>query len=115
MTLAVLGEKGIREMIREQIVLGKKLRKKLADDGWVIVNKTPLPVVCFTHPRIERGELKTSDIISAVYKIGKSWISETVLGTGRHVLRACITNYETMEEDISFLITQLKEIIETSS
>ena len=115
MTLAVLGEKGISDMVRKQIILGESLRKRLAADGWIIVNKTPLPLACFTHSRIMGGEVKTSDIIDAVLKMGKSWISETILRGNMHVLRACITNYETTEEDISFLAAQLKEIIETSS
>ncbi len=112
MTMAVLGERAVAETIKKQVLLGEKLRRKLKSDGWIIVNKTPLPVVCFTHPRITKGDLRPADIISRIYDRQDTWISETILKSNMNVLRACITNYESTEKDILFLAAQLKELIE---
>ena len=47
MSLLVAGWDGYAEAINRQIALGDRLRQKLEASGWRIINRTPLPVICF--------------------------------------------------------------------
>ena len=108
MTLAELGLEGYREMIERQAAIGDLLRLRLAETGWLIRNQTPLPVVCFSHPNIQSGELTTGEILETIYARGRVWISDVVLGGQERVLRACITSFRTDEADIEELIAELE-------
>lgn len=108
MALAVLGTDGYAALIEHQTEMGTLLRTKLLDTGWLVVNDTPLPVVCFTHLDIQRGRLATGQILDRIYARGKVWISEVVLGGQQHVLRACITSFQTGASDIDCLIEELE-------
>ncbi len=39
-----------------------------------------------------------------VVSLGEAWISTTLLGKTKTVLRACVTNFETGEQDIGALV-----------
>jgi glutamate/tyrosine decarboxylase-like PLP-dependent enzyme len=108
MALAELGLEGYGKLIERQAALCDYLRVRLRESGWLIRNKTPLPVVCFSHPDIERGALTTGRILESVYARGKVWISDIVLGGQERVLRACITSYRSDETDIECLIEELE-------
>jgi hypothetical protein len=89
--------------------MGDRLRELLAEAGWVVVNDTPLPLVCFTHPEIEAGRRsRIGAVVSAVVRRGRAWISKVVLTSGRPVARACITSYRTDEEDLRVLLEELE-------
>ena len=47
MALAAIGRDGYAAQIEHDCGLGERLRARLRDDGWRIVNDTPLPLVCF--------------------------------------------------------------------
>ena len=49
-------------MIERQAYLGDVLRESLKDAGWRVVNKTPLPLVCFT-----RDGLVTERFLAALH------------------------------------------------
>ena len=49
LALAERGESGYAEMIEHQARMGEVLRRSLERTGWHIVNRTPLPLVCFTR------------------------------------------------------------------
>ena len=57
LALAERGECGYAEMIEHQARMGEVLRKSLRCAGWRIVNKTPLPVVCFTRDGLVPGTI----------------------------------------------------------
>lgn len=101
LSLAVLGFDGYAEKFRKQLALGEELRARLRDDGWTIVNDTPLPVVCF---RGDRGDLGA--IARAV--CNEAWISVTKLSTGERALRACVINDRTTSSDIDVLVAALR-------
>jgi len=88
--------------------MGDALRGRLADHGWSILNRTPLPVVCFTRPGLEGDRAKHASLAAAVQKRGRVWISATVLGSTRPALRACITSFETQESDLDVLLDELR-------
>ena len=53
-TIAALGADGLRRMIEHQATMGDVLRAKLVERGWIIVNSSVLPVVCFHAPACRR-------------------------------------------------------------
>lgn len=115
MSLSELGTTGIRDAIERQTFLGEKLKNLLKESGWEIVNSSPLPVVCFTHPAIKNNQLGIDDILNSIYKDGKFWISKTSIYNTGHVMRACITNYRSTEKDVRLLVEKLNQIINASA
>ena len=110
MSLLVAGWAGYAAAIRRQTALGALLRRELQQSGWAVVNETELPVVCFIDPA-PGGDAPAhlAALADAVLASGRAWLSTTRLGTGRHVLRACITNYRTDEADVRALVQALND------
>jgi len=106
MALASLGEQGYAEMIEGQTEIGDYLGQRLEEAGWLHVSRTPLPVCCVTHPRIEAGERSIDEVLDTVLARGKVWISKVKLGQ-RYALRACITSCLTTREDIDVLVNEM--------
>lgn len=113
MSLAVAGWDGYREVIMRQIELGDLLREELHRSGWTVVNRTPLPVICFTDDTLNKntnGVLPLKDIADEIVKSGEAWISCTRLSPELEVLRACITNSRSREFDTKHLIAVLTKV-----
>jgi glutamate/tyrosine decarboxylase-like PLP-dependent enzyme len=107
MTIASLGANGLRDSLRHQVRIGDELRRLLTKSGWILANQPPLPLVCFTHPRIRDGAITTKEIVGQVVGRRRAWISEVVLGGRESFLRACITHFGTEEKDLEILIAEL--------
>ncbi|MDB5072323.1 MAG: Aromatic-L-amino-acid decarboxylase [Candidatus Eremiobacteraeota bacterium] len=105
LSLLVAGWDGYRDAIRGQIALGDRLRAGLLDDGWEIVNATPLPVMCFSMPHFGRDDLVA--LADAVVAGGRAWISFCTLSGGVPALRACVTSHRTTADDVDELIALL--------
>ena len=105
LALAERGEGGYIEMIEHQACMGEVLRQSVQRQGWRIVNKTPLPVVCFT-----RDGLETSKFLAALLERGIAWMSEVQLDEGAPVLRACITSFRTTQQDIEWVVDEMSKI-----
>jgi len=110
MTLAELGLGGYRQAIDFQARMGRELKAGLLAKGWRVVNETPLPVVCFTHPRLECGDVSVADVLAAVRR-RNIWISDVRLAGAVTALRACITSFKTNEEDVAALIEALEQAV----
>ena len=108
MALAEVGVEGYGALIEHQARMGDFLRQRLRQTGWRVVNDTRLPVVCFTHPDIDEGQLATRQILKTIYQRGRVWISDVVLGGQERALRACITSFRSNETDIECLIDELE-------
>ena len=107
MTLARLGRQRLVERIEQQAEMGELLRAGLERDGWEIVNRTPLPVVCARHP--ELTDSKSYDaLIEFLYARGRVWVSVVSLPGIGPTIRACITSYETGSEHIDLLRSELQ-------
>jgi glutamate/tyrosine decarboxylase-like PLP-dependent enzyme len=106
--LAAIGRDGYARQIERDCQLGDHLRAGLRDDGWQIVNTTPLPVVCFVPDTDEQDASpeQLTAIAQQVERSGIAWISVARLA-GRPVLRACITSYRTTEADVDILCDAL--------
>ena len=109
MTLANMGDAGYAGMIEKQIELGHYLRKQLIQAGFTIVNKTELPVICFTHKNIANGTVKISEILDSIYARKNFWISQTKLGKKTRVLRACTTSFRTEVRDIDEFVNEISQ------
>ena len=109
LSLAVAGWEGYAAAIRHMVARGEQLQKELAAAGWEVVNKTPLPLVCFVDTTTPQG--RSAEFLDAialqVVASGKAWISTTRLTGTTPVLRACITNFRTQAEDVSALVEAL--------
>lgn len=112
MALAANGVSGYTKYIEHQAAMGDVLRDRLGDAGWEVVNRTQLPVVCFTHRMIRSGGVSTGRLLEHIGSRRRVWLSETVLDPGSGpVLRACITSHETRPDDIDVLIDELQDAL----
>jgi aromatic-L-amino-acid decarboxylase len=107
MSIAELGRDGLSAQVEHHPAMARLLRQALEARGWQLVNDSPLAIVCFTHPDIERGKMTTTAIVNEVVARGRAWISEVRLSGPRAALRACITSYRTRPEDIAILVDEL--------
>jgi len=109
LSLAAAGWDGYGEAIGHQVRMGERLRRRLRESGWAVVNDTPLPVVCFVDSARPAG--RTQAYLEAVSRRvvagGRAWLSTTVLGGGTPVLRACVSNFATTPADVDVLVAEL--------
>jgi len=105
LALAQHGESGYVEMIEHQAHMGNVLRESVERAGWRIVNRTPLPLVCFT-----RDGLVTSEFLAALYERQIAWMSEVRLGDGAPVVRACVTSFRTNQSDIEWVVREMSRL-----
>ena len=103
LSLACMGWSGYREHVEQALQLAEALKSRLAENGWRVVNDSPLAVVCFVDGRGQaEPEATAGDVVNA----GRAWLS-TTLFEGRPVLRACLTSHFTGEEHIAVLVDEL--------
>lgn len=108
LSLAELGLGGYGDLIEHQVRMGDALRDRLGDRDWVVVNDTPLPLVCFTHADIRSGLATTDEILATIMERGRVWISQAEPNGGPAVLRACITSFRTQASDLDCLMEELE-------
>lgn len=109
-TLAAMGRDGVMARNERQFAVADYLRNRLRSAGWVVVNDSPLPLVCFTHPALKTSN-SVGDVAQHVVLGGRAWISASVLPEGP-VLRACITHDDTNSTDIDVLCEELDRALE---
>ena len=90
--------------------MGDELRGLLRGRGWSVLNETPLPVVCFTHPRLDL-ERDARRIVLELARSGAAWISETRLRGTVPALRACLTHFDTGHEHLVRLVDGLERAL----
>jgi len=112
LSLAVAGWEGYAAVIRHQAAMGDLLRVELEKNDWEIVNRTPLPVVCFRDCKSNKGKTEEflNELANKTIASGKAWVSLTRLDAETPVVRACITNYRTEESDVQFLTNLLSDL-----
>jgi len=112
--LAVFGWKGYSETITHQVDMGIKLRLLLVKNGWIIKNQTDLPIVCFTHPNLQKKKEMVQQLVDELIHSGETWVSTYPIH-GEQTIRACITNFDTQEKDLQKLIDVLARTMENFS
>ncbi|MGZ5233027.1 MAG: pyridoxal phosphate-dependent decarboxylase family protein [Burkholderiales bacterium] len=105
LSLAVAGWEGYANVLRRQVLLADELRQKLENLRWRVVNPTPFPVVCAIH---DDQRISVQRVVERVQQSGNAWISIASLPDGASVLRACITNYRTNEDDVLALVREIQ-------
>jgi glutamate/tyrosine decarboxylase-like PLP-dependent enzyme len=92
MTLAALGAGGMAALIEHQADMGNELRSRLRDRGWEVVNESPFPLVCFTHPVIRAGKTTAADVVARMLATERVWLSKVALRSGaqRGKCSACL-------------------------
>jgi aromatic-L-amino-acid/L-tryptophan decarboxylase len=109
--LTTHGRQGIGARIEHQTAMGDLLRERLRGAGFTVLNDTPLPVVCFTHPSIA-GDARAHNAIAI--ELGDrqlAWISRTRLDSRTPALRACITHFDSGPADIGALVDALENVV----
>jgi hypothetical protein len=75
-----------------------------------VVNDTPLPVVCFTHPRLRSGAVDPHSLLPHFYR-SNVWVSPVRMTDGVMAVRACVTSYRTREADIDALVAAVRSAL----
>lgn len=113
--LAEHGMIGLGKIVERQADMADRLRERLRTQGWRVVNDTPLPLVCFTHDAIDGQHLTTQGVVDRVLARRRCWISQVKLPRNTDALRACITSFDTTEDDLVVLMEDLQTAIGEST
>lgn len=112
MPLAAVGWEGYATSLRRQVALAERLREHLRARAWVLVDDTPLPIVCFVdgpkNPHASSGRFLEAVARRTIASAG-GWLSVPRFANGARALRACIDNHRTEEQDIDQLVEALEE------
>lgn len=101
------GESGVAALVDHQARMGDAIRDGLARAGWRLVNGSPFPLVCFTHPSLGTDEGSARAFVARVLERGRVWISDVRLPGAGWALRACVTSFRTTPDDVGVLIEEL--------
>jgi len=115
MCLKYAGLDGYRNSIARDLALTQTLRQRLRESpDFQIVSVGPLSITCFRYvPDDSRDEAAVDRmnrmLLDAVQHDGEGFLTGTDL-SGRFVLRACIVNFRTTEEDVARLVNVVREV-----
>lgn len=98
--LAAEGLDGLAARVDTLTARARFLAAQLAARGWSVVNDTPLPLVCVTHPRIRRGQVAPGHVALTLRQQDVAWVSETRLAGRLPVLRLCVLHPEISESTL---------------
>lgn len=99
-------------MLRHQVAMAARLREELERAGFLLVQESALPLVCFTHPLLESGTCTADEVVGRLLADGSAWISSVRLEPeAPKVLRACITSHRTGPEDVSALVATVLGVL----
>lgn len=109
LSMMVFGWDGYSEVIGHQVEMGNLLRKILQQNHWMVMNNTPLPLICFTDETHKSDHLFIRKICDGVIRSGEAWVSLYPVN-GISTIRACITNYNTSPCDIRALVESVNKV-----
>jgi glutamate/tyrosine decarboxylase-like PLP-dependent enzyme len=110
LVMAAHGWQGIAGRIEHQVRVADHLRALLRARGFTVANDTPLPLVCFTHPRLP--DAAAHERVATRLRLDQTaWLSRVILGGHVPALRACITSYETCADDMDTLVRAVEEAL----
>jgi glutamate/tyrosine decarboxylase-like PLP-dependent enzyme len=112
--LKQIGIEGYRQAIARDISLARTLQQRLRESpDFELVAAGPLSVTCFRYrPREVSGDdpdgaRLNRQLLELVQRDGEVFLTGTELA-GRFVLRACIVNFRTTEQDLDVLIEAVR-------
>ena len=116
MTLAEIGEQGMAGRIDHQADMGDRLRRLLLEAGFEIVFRSPLPLVCFTHPLLRvSGRAprdRCAELVAGIQGAGH-WVAAVEV-RGEPFIRACVTSFRTQASDIDALVEAISAALPSS-
>ena len=104
LSLAAAGWAGYAEHVERSVELAALLRHELTSRGWRAANDSSLAVLCVDPPP---GFPDAASIATAIVSSGSAWVT-TARFRSRDVLRICITNGQTMPQDVLALADLLQ-------
>lgn len=104
--LLAVGWEGYAESLRRQVALADRLRARLRERGWVVVNDTPLPIVCFVDAAHADGRFLDA-VARATLASAGGWLSVPRFANGTRALRACVNNHRSEAQDVERLVEAL--------
>lgn len=104
LSLAAAGWPSYAALVERAVALIQLLRDTLAERGWRVANEALLAVLCVWPPP---GSADVRSIVRHVVTSGRAWVSLATF-EGRDVIRMCLTNAETAEDDVLALADVLE-------
>ena len=104
LSLAAAGWAGYAQHVEHSIRLAAMLRYQLTARGWSIVNDSPLAVLCIKPPL---GCGRARSIVDRLLAGGRAWVAVARFEDSE-IIRACITNGESTEDDVHQLVVALE-------
>lgn len=108
MSILAYGWSGLGHLVDHHIDLGHLFRTCIQQQGWVILNDTPLPVVCFTDAEHIGIRGYAEKLCKYMISTGRAWLSVYPIDDC-DVLRVCFNNYITEAAHVHDLVTLLGE------
>jgi glutamate/tyrosine decarboxylase-like PLP-dependent enzyme len=93
--------------IEREARLGDLLRRRLRRSGWIIANKTPLPVVTAVHPAMASGRTSAAEVVERLSAQGVLAKAETLRPDEPQAIRLGIISRRTAEADIEAIVAML--------
>jgi glutamate/tyrosine decarboxylase-like PLP-dependent enzyme len=116
-TLAHGGISGLQRQVAQQIALARYLEQRIkATPGFELQSRGRLSIVCFRYvpPELEGNDealdALNKNIMERVQSGGTVFLTNTTLN-GHFVLRACILNYGTTEQDIDMILQAVQDAV----
>lgn len=104
LSLAAAGWAGYAKHVERAVDLANLLGEELTRLGWSVVNDSSLAVLCLDPPE---GFPDAASIATTVVSSGAAWLTATRF-RGRDVLRICVTNGQTLPQDVFALVDTLQ-------
>jgi aromatic-L-amino-acid decarboxylase len=111
MSLAAAGWAGYGQHVEKSIGLIELLRTMLLARGWMILNDSPLAVLCVKPPP---GSEQVRAIAAKVLAAGRAWVAAARF-EGNEVIRICVTHGETTVQDVIELANALELAARTNA
>ncbi len=101
--LACSGWDGYASYLERAVELAATLAAMLRAQGWSIINRSELAVLCARPPQ---GSAPVAALCAAVVRSGQAWVSPVAF-EGEATVRICITSGETTGADLTRLVAAL--------
>ena len=109
---SVLQPTTLARRIEGEAALGDMLRQLLQDEGWEIVNRTPLPVVCTVHPAMRAGAFTADDAVQHLRDEGVLAWAEALRPDEPEAVRLGIISRGTTETSVRYVVERLAAFAE---
>jgi glutamate/tyrosine decarboxylase-like PLP-dependent enzyme len=110
--MALLAESwsGVARRVERHAVLADTFREWLRAEGWMLLNQTPLPILCIALPaRAGSVDARQYDAwAQAINARGRVRVSSTRVA-GQAALRVCICSHLTENDDLRILMAELAD------